>query len=325
MTSAVVSMEHNADSAEAIRLRNALVDRLVRGGRITQPSVAQAMRAVPRHIFVPRAPLFHAYSDEVILVKQLEGQPVSSLSQPSMIAIMLEQLDLRPGQRVLEIGAGTGYTAALMADLVGERGHVVTLDIDADLVAAARAHLDRAGFDAGRVAVMCGDGGEGWPDGAPYDRIILAVGASDIAPAWMAQLAQDGRIVLPIDLRNNGAQFSIAFDKTGDCLTARSLEPCGFIRLRGMLAEDPSPATDPTTATTFGTAILATVSHLLPQVGEQLWRRRMNRQAFGRSDLAGLRLRAYPIGAGYVPAEGEIVLDRRWTRFVLDWSARPSD
>ncbi|BCX05612.1 MAG: hypothetical protein KatS3mg053_3550 [Candidatus Roseilinea sp.] len=308
------------ESPEAIRLRNAMVNRLVRAGRVRDAGIEAAFRATPRHRFVPTVPLHRAYADEAIVTKQAEGQPVSSISQPAMIAIMLEQLALQPGQRVLEIGAGTGYTAALMAHIVGERGHVVTMDIDADLVAGAQAHLAAVGC-AERVQVICGDGAVGWPPGAPYDRIILAVGATDIAPAWREQLVPGGRIVLPLDLRNNGVQFSIAFDSTDACLVGRTFQPCGFIRLRGALAQEQSgSARAMTGSTAFGAAILSTVSQLLPHVGEQLWQRHMNRQAFGRPTLDGLELRAYPRESGYEPREGEVVLDRRWTRFVVSWA-----
>ncbi|GIV84606.1 MAG: hypothetical protein KatS3mg052_1613 [Candidatus Roseilinea sp.] len=306
------------DSPEAIRLRNAMVDRLVRDGYVRHAGVEAAFRATPRHRFVPRIPLRAAYADRAIVTKQAKGRPLSSISQPAMIAVMLEQLALQPGQRVLEIGAGTGYTAALMAHIVGESGRVVTIDIDEDLVAGAQANLAADG--AGRVQVICGDGADGWPDGAPYDRIILTVGATDIAPAWRAQLQPDGRLVLPLDFRNTGAQFSIAFDAAGDHLIARSFEPCGFIRLRGALAqEQPAQRSAPEPGATVGMAILATVSQVMPRVGEQLWWRRMNRQAFGRPTLDGLQLRAYPREANYMQKEGETVHDTRWTRFVIGW------
>lgn len=307
------------DTAEAIRLRNVLADKLKRAGRIPSTSVEAAFRAVPRHLFVPGVPLREAYVDQAIPIKKIKGQHVSSLSQPSMIAIMLEQLDLQAGQAVLEIGAGTGYNAALMAHVVGESGRVVTIDIDDDLAARARAHLVSAGYD--RVEVICGDGADGWPAGAPYDRIILTVGATDIAPAWRAQLQPDGRLVLPLDFRNTGAQFSVAFDAAGDYLMARSFEPCGFIRLRGALAqEQPAQNSDPEPGAAVGMAMLATVSQVLPKVGEQLWRRRMNRQVFGRPTLDGLQLRAYPCEANYMRKEGETVHDTRWTRFVIGWA-----
>lgn len=308
------------DSPEAIRLRNAMVDRLVREGYVRDAAVEAAFRATPRHLFVPKVSLRRAYADEAIVTKQAEGRPMSSISQPAMIAIMLEQLALQAGQRMLEIGAGTGYTAALMAHIVGEGGHVVTIDIDEDLVAGAKAHLAAVGY-ADRVRVICGDGAEGWQPGAPYDRVILAVGATDIAPAWREQLAAGGRIVLPLDLRNNGVQFSIAFDSTADCLVACAFQPCGFIRLRGALAQEQAETAKAMPGdTTFGATILSAVSQLLPHIGEQLWRRHMNRQAFGRSALDGLQLRAYPREAGYEPREGEVVLDRRWTRFVVSWA-----
>lgn len=309
-----------ADSPEAIRLRNVMVDRLVREGYVRDAAIETAFRATPRHLFVPKIPLREAYADRAIVTKQAKGQPVSSISQPAMIAIMLEQLALQHGQRVLEIGTGTGYTAALMAHIVGESGRVVTIDIDEDLVTGAQAHLAATGY-AERVQVICGDGVEGWPPGAPYDRIILAVGATDIAPAWRTQLAAGGRIVLPLDLRNNGVQFSIALDATDECLVARDFQPCGFIRLRGALAQERTESDDaPMGSTAFGAAMLSAVSQLLPHIGEQLWRRHMNRQAFGRPTLDGLQLRAYPRAASYAPREGEIILDQRWTRFVVSWT-----
>src|SRR6266702_1895917 len=110
-----------------------------------------------------------------------DGLPLSSSSQPAIMAIMLEQLGVAPGYRVLEIGTGTGYNAALIAHLVGERGTVVTVDIDADLVAKARANLDGAGYPD--VIVICGDGGFGAPGHADDDDIIVTAGAWDLAPA----------------------------------------------------------------------------------------------------------------------------------------------
>src|SRR5690606_14213709 len=137
------------------------------------------------------------------------GQPTSSSSQPAMIAIMLEQLDLQPGHHVLEIGAGTGYNAALIAHLVGEQGRVTTIDIDKGLVDAARAHLAKAGFD--RVEVIAGDGMRGYAPNAPYDRIILTAAGWDIPPEWLAQLKPDGRLLLPLSFY--GPQLSIAFER----------------------------------------------------------------------------------------------------------------
>jgi protein-L-isoaspartate(D-aspartate) O-methyltransferase len=215
-----------------IERHQSLIDRLVEDKLIRTAAVANAFRAVPRHLFLPDVPLERVYSDEAIATKTEAGRAISSSSQPAMMAIMLEQLELQPGQRVLEIGAGTGYNAALMAHLVGSHGCVVTIDIDADIVAAARQHLATAGF--GRVEVICGDGGLGHLPGAPYDRIILTVGAWDIAPAWQEQLREGGRLVIPLSL--NGPQQSVAFIRSGRQLQSVSLHGCGFIPLRGAFA-----------------------------------------------------------------------------------------
>jgi protein-L-isoaspartate(D-aspartate) O-methyltransferase len=148
------------------------------------------------------------------------------------MAIMLEQLDVRRGHRVLEIGAGTGYNAALLAHIVGAGGRVTAIDIDDDIVAAAREHLDAAGVS--HVRVFRGDGWDGDPGGAPYDRIILTVGAADISPAWRAQLAPAGRLVLPLALP--AVQASVAFEACDGVLESVSVRACQFMRLRGTAA-----------------------------------------------------------------------------------------
>jgi protein-L-isoaspartate(D-aspartate) O-methyltransferase len=127
------------------------------------------------------------YTDRAFPTKHADGRPISSSSQPAIMAIMLEQLALEPGQRVLEVGAGTGYNAALIAQIVGQGGQVVTIDIDEDLVSAARQHLAAAGFD--RIHVRCSDGGYGYPEGAPFDRIILTASAWDISRACLSPTA----------------------------------------------------------------------------------------------------------------------------------------
>ncbi|MGH9175382.1 MAG: methyltransferase domain-containing protein, partial [Vicinamibacterales bacterium] len=163
-----------------------------------------------------------------------DGVGLSSSSQPAIMAIMLQQLDLFAGARVLEIGAGTGYNAALMHELAGQRGQIVTIDIDDEVAGWARERLDAAGYHD--VVVYCADGADGWPAGAPYDRIILTVGAADITPGWFEQLRDGGRLVLPLLLGNG--ELSIAFEKDGNRLVSRSVEPCGFMRIRGKL-DDP--------------------------------------------------------------------------------------
>jgi len=217
-------------------LRQALVDQLERAGHLRSPRIARAFRDVPRHLFLPGVALEEAYRDRAIVTKRVDDEPVSSSSQPQIMAIMLEQLGLEPGHRVLEIGAGTGYNAALMARIVGETGEVTTIDLDPDTADAARAHLAVAGLD--RVRVLCADGGFGHPDGAPYDRIILTVGAWDVAPAWREQLTARGRLVLPLAV--GGVQKSVAFEPRDGHLVSVSVRDCVFMRLRGAFA---GPAT----------------------------------------------------------------------------------
>ena len=162
---------------------------------VTSPDVGRAFRVVPRHLFVPDSDLANAYRDEVIFTKSRNGISLSASSAPSIMAEMLELLAVKPGHRVLEVGAGTGYNAALMEEIVGPGGHVVTLDIDQDIVHEAITHL-RTAQRGEHITVRCGDGGLGWPEGAPYDRIIVATGAWDMPPAWFRQLADGGRLLL---------------------------------------------------------------------------------------------------------------------------------
>jgi protein-L-isoaspartate(D-aspartate) O-methyltransferase len=216
------------------KYQQVLVDQLKQANHIRTPRVEEAFMTVPRHLFLPDEPLDKVYSDVVIVTKRgEEGQWTSSSSQPSIMAIMLEQLDLQPGQRVLEIGAGTGFNAALIASIVGPAGKVVTVDIQPDLVEHARKCLDVAGYDWVRTVV--GDGGYGYPDGAPYDRIILTVASDVITPSWREQLVQDGILVLPFAVVS-GHQKSVAFQKRGETLISMDIRPCGFMPLQGAFA-----------------------------------------------------------------------------------------
>ncbi|GII80926.1 hypothetical protein Sru01_59080 [Sphaerisporangium rufum] len=215
--------------------RAALVEQVrARCGGTLAPPVAEALRAVPRHLFLPGTPPADAYRDEAIVTKRdADGRPISSSSQPTIMAMMLGQLGVAPGHRVLEIGAGTGYNAALMSYLAGPAGAVVSIDIDADLVEAARARLHAAGHSG--VRVVHADGAAGFAPGAPYDRVIATVGVWDLEPAWFDQLAPGGRIVVPLDLR--GVQRSVALERAGAYgWTAVSIIPCGFMRMRGPAA-----------------------------------------------------------------------------------------
>ncbi len=214
-------------------LHRALVDGLVASGAVRDERMEAAFRAVPRHLFLPELPPEQVYVDEAVVTRWEERMPVSSSSQPSMMAIMLTQLDLREGHKVLEIGTATGYNAAIIDHIVGPSGSVTTIDIDEELVTSAREHLAAAGH--GRVTALAADGGFGYREGAPYDRIIVTVGSSDLLPAWIDQLAPEGILVLPLVVTSD-LQWSAALVRDGDRLVSRSVRSCRFVRLRGEFA-----------------------------------------------------------------------------------------
>ena len=223
------------DGASLAELRERLVAQVLQTSGIRDERIAAALSDVPRHLFLPHLPPEDAYLDDAIVTKRdADGQPISSSSQPAIMAIMLDQLTLAPGQRVLEIGAGTGYNAALMQHIVGPAGTVVSVDIEADVAGQAREHLASAGYQD--VTVVAADGADGYPPGAPYDRVIATVGVSDLAPAWLEQAGPGARIVVPLDVR--GSQLAVAFGRSGsgEHWVSRSIAPCGFMRMRGSLA-----------------------------------------------------------------------------------------
>jgi protein-L-isoaspartate(D-aspartate) O-methyltransferase len=146
------------------------------------------------------------------------------------MATMLERLDCGPGSNVLEIGTGTGYNAAILACLTSSDGAVTSIELDPTIATEAQAHLGVAGIDG--VRVLVGDGWLGEPALAPYDRIIVTAGVSDIAPAWVAQLDSGGRLVAPLWL-GPGFELAVTFERRGTHLVSLAVDWCGFMRLRG--------------------------------------------------------------------------------------------
>lgn len=217
---------------------NTLTDRLRADGMITSPIVERAFRTVPRHEFVPLGtPPEVAYNadDSVVIKRDRDGVTISTTSAPFIQARMIEQAGLGPGMSVLEIGSG-GYNAALLAEVVGPGGRVVSVDIDPEVIALARARLAGTGY-GNRVTVVQADAEDRVPvlDGRA-DAILVTVGAWDLSPAWLEQLSQDGTIVVP--LRMNGITRSIGLRREGDHLVSTSAEVCGFVAMQGSGAHD---------------------------------------------------------------------------------------
>ncbi|MFJ4574506.1 methyltransferase, FxLD system [Streptomyces sp. NPDC088846] len=221
---------------DAERLRNALVDQLRADGHARTLAVETALRTVPRHVFVPDASLEDAYANTPVHIKyDADGTSISCASQPGVVALMLDQLDAQPSQRILELGAGTGYNAGLLAHLVGERGHVTTLDVDEDLVEGARTHLAAAGIT--NVEAVTRDGALGYAEGAPYDRIIATVGAHGVPHAWLQQLAPGGRLLVPQRVKGTVSR-SIAYQQRDGRWVSLGSEMNTFMPLRRGIADD---------------------------------------------------------------------------------------
>ncbi len=260
------------DEAQATRLRADMVERLKATGALSDPAVERALLAVPRHDFLPGHSLEEAYANVAVTTSWESGAPVSSVSQPEIVAVMLQQLRVQPGMRVLEVGAGSGYNAALLAELVGPLGSVISLEIDTALAAAAEERLLAAGYSPQRARIIGGDGWRGWPSGAPYDRVELTVGASDISRAWFEQLAEGGLLVAPLWLGATDA--SVALRKRAGALVSESWTLCGFVRLRGEGAETTSSVRLSNRLTLTGPnaqAVANQVDALLATRARRLW------------------------------------------------------
>jgi protein-L-isoaspartate(D-aspartate) O-methyltransferase len=234
VTTATTGPTGNAEQAErADKLRNDLADYIKGWGTFRTPQVEAAFRTVPRHLFLPEVDLDIAYGRKPVVTRRAaDGTSVSSASSPKLVAEMLEQLAVERGQRVLEIGAATGINAALLAELVGPTGSVVTIELDDDLAAGAAESLEAAGYP--QVEVICGDGALGYPDHAPYDRIIVTTEAWDLVPAWWDQLTAGGRLVVPLRLHGSGLTRAIAFElHQPNQMISTSAVVCGFVPMRG--------------------------------------------------------------------------------------------
>ena len=206
--------------------RARLVESLKARGYISSPEVEAAMRAVKRHLFVPERNRADSYDDRPLDIG--EGQTISA---PHMVAIMAEALELERGQRVLEVGGGSGYHAAVVAHIVAPPGHVFSVERIPSLAGRARESLERAGYSQ-YVTMVVGDGSAGLPEHAPYDRIFVACAAPDIPPPLFAQLREGGRMLVPVGPVYVG-QDLIRVEKRAGRQHIENLGGCVFVPLIG--------------------------------------------------------------------------------------------
>jgi len=208
------------------RARERLVERLKSLGYIRSDRVAEAMLKVPRHEFVPEHLRDRAYVDSPLPIGK--GQTISA---PHMVAMMTELLDPRPGHKVLEVGAGSGYHAAVVAELVKPDGKVITVERIPELAEIARENLRRTGYDKW-VEVVVGDGTLGYPEEAPYDRILVTAGAPDVPRSLFEQLKPGGRMVIPVGDRHLQELWLIKKTEDGRMIRERH-GGCAFVPLIG--------------------------------------------------------------------------------------------
>ncbi len=171
--------------------RRRMVQELIDKGYIRSEPVRRAMEKVPRDEFVPEEEKHRAYMDMPLPIG--EGQTISA---PHMVAMIAEILDLREGMKVLEIGSGCGYNAAVIAEIIGKDGHLYTIERIRSLYEMARRKLRELGYD--NVTVIHGDGSQGWPEEAPYDRIYVTAAAPYVPEPLMEQLEVGGKLLIPV-------------------------------------------------------------------------------------------------------------------------------
>jgi protein-L-isoaspartate(D-aspartate) O-methyltransferase len=195
-----------------------MVERQIVARGVTDPRILRAMQKVPRHVFVPERHRDVAYGDYPLPIG--DGQ---TISQPFIVAYMTEVLDLKPSDRVLEIGTGSGYQAAILGELVSE---VYTIEIISTLGRRAQATLARLGYR--NIHVRIGDGYKGWPEKAPFDAIIVTCAPDNIPKALIDQLKEGGRMVIPVG-EAGSIQELVTGVKKGGTFASKGVMPVRFV------------------------------------------------------------------------------------------------
>jgi protein-L-isoaspartate(D-aspartate) O-methyltransferase len=241
---------NDTEAGESLTGSARLVEAIRRGYSITDERVLGALRAVDRRPFLDAIEVIQdggvandPYDDRPYSLRRaVDGTPLSSATAPSLCAQMIQALELAPAASVLEIGAATGYNAALLGHVVGSAGSVVSVEIDPELAELAAASVRRAGME--RVAVRHGDGWEGYPDRAPYDAVIATMACWAVSPAWLEQLRPGGRFVAPLWLGPDYEAVA-AMRRTSHGLDGRLLLLCSFNKPRGQAGGPPLSVRDP--------------------------------------------------------------------------------
>ncbi|WP_026808923.1 protein-L-isoaspartate(D-aspartate) O-methyltransferase [Arenibacter latericius] len=206
-----------AQESEEIERINMVNRQLIARG-IKDPSTLEAMRVVPRHKFVPNKIVKQAYNDHALPIGNDQ-----TISQPYIVAFMTESLKLSPTDKVLEIGTGSGYQAAVLAKMVSS---VYTIEIIKNLAYSAIGRLDSLGYN--NVMVKWGDGYHGWPEEAPFDAIMVTAGAEEVPKPLISQLKNGGRMVIPVDDKDGGT-YLIRLTKHDEKLKKEILAPVRFV------------------------------------------------------------------------------------------------
>jgi len=269
------------------QLREHLVTTLQRNHALRDKAIANALRTVPRHTFAPWLSIHQAYADEAFPVPTARGDKLSSISQPSTVALMLEALDLEPGHHVLEIGTGTGYNAALLASIVGGKGHVTTIDVEAELTQQAEERLQQ--HHIANAHVICRDGALGCPEHAPFDRVIATVGVQEVPWAWADQLTDRGIILGPVHLGGEPQDHVLLKLREEDGhLVGEGIDTLAIIALRR----------DDTETGSFSSGRQGPAWHGAP--------------------VDALRVRIYPTSEHHEPGPLQKILDRAHSTIVLE-------
>jgi protein-L-isoaspartate(D-aspartate) O-methyltransferase len=215
--------------------RHAMVEETIVARGVSDPDVLRAMRTVPRHVFVPETYRDEAYADHPLPIGH--GQ---TISQPYIVAWMTELLELQPGEKVLEIGTGSGYQAAVLAEL--ESVEVYSIEIIPELAEDAREDLRSLGYDDEDVHLKQGDGYYGWEEHAPFDAIVVTAAPDHLPQPLVRQLADGGQIVIPIG-PPGGYQTLWRFTKEGEELRSENLGTVAFVPFTG--EGEPGPRGNP--------------------------------------------------------------------------------